>query len=656
MLQEWDQRRGDRDDLPRRDIHVVQLFRRDLFKALTRAGLNPLLNEESVLVDRRIRLRHDVAVFLVGGEVLHLVGDEGFDVDDREAVERLQTIAHGLRDLLARGRDLTAARSLDILVQNRADDMAVAQPQLPDHAPVRRLDEPEVVDQAEGGQTADQADIRTFRRLDRADAPVVAVVHIAHIESGPIAAETTGAKGAEPALVRQLRQRIGLVHELAQLAAAEKFLHRGDDGADVDQRAGRRLVRVRDRHALAHDPLHAQQADAELVLHQLTDGAHAAVAEVVDIVGAVLAVVDPNLLPDDRDQVMLRERSLFVVGVGQASVELVATNATQVVAARVEEEAVQQPARVLVRRRVTRAQTAIDLQQGPSLGAVLVFGRGRLLGDRAVQEVVQLVGVHVFQHRAHALVGTEQRVVLDLLVGIDRAKQRRDRDLALAVHLDGEDVLRAGLQFQPGTAIGDQLGRAEHAARVGVLRRGEVDTGRAHELTDDDALGAVNHEGAVRRHQWEVAEEELLLLDLATFLDDQLDRHPQRRGEGQIALATVVLGEGWIDLGQQLVEGKVIVDFGSRQVAQTVVAKDQLHAIAREVLDRRDLGEQFVQALLQEPAVGIQLQPDQIGQFLQLRNARVVAFRFWNQHTRDQVGRSRSSGRWGCRRHRETLS
>ena len=38
------------------------------------------------------------------------------------------------------------------------------------------------------------------------------------------------------------------------------------------------------RHALLDHALHAQQADAELVLDQLADRAHAAVAEVVDVV------------------------------------------------------------------------------------------------------------------------------------------------------------------------------------------------------------------------------------------------------------------------------------------------------------------------------------------------------------------------------------
>ena len=46
------------------------------------------------------------------------------------------------------------------------------------------------------------------------------------------------------------------------------------------------LSELLDRHALLDDALHAQQADAEVVLDQLADGADAAVAQVIDVVGA----------------------------------------------------------------------------------------------------------------------------------------------------------------------------------------------------------------------------------------------------------------------------------------------------------------------------------------------------------------------------------
>src|SRR5207249_8805700 len=55
---------------------------------------------------------------------------------------------------------------------------------------VRRLDEAVLVDLAVGREGADETDVRTFGRLDRADSAVVAVVHVAHLEAGPIARQS----------------------------------------------------------------------------------------------------------------------------------------------------------------------------------------------------------------------------------------------------------------------------------------------------------------------------------------------------------------------------------------------------------------------------------------------------------------------------------
>ena len=61
----------------------------------------------------------------------------------------------------------------------------------------------------------------------------------------------------------------------------------GDDRPDVDQGLRRDRLDVLGRHPLAHDALHAGQADPDLVLDQLADGAQAPVAEVVDVVDLV---------------------------------------------------------------------------------------------------------------------------------------------------------------------------------------------------------------------------------------------------------------------------------------------------------------------------------------------------------------------------------
>ena len=72
------------------------------------------------------------------------------------------------------------------------------------HLAVRRLDEAELVDAGEGRERRDEADVRTFRRLDRADAAVVRRVDVAHLEAGALAREAAGPERREAALVRHL--------------------------------------------------------------------------------------------------------------------------------------------------------------------------------------------------------------------------------------------------------------------------------------------------------------------------------------------------------------------------------------------------------------------------------------------------------------------
>src|SRR5699024_9242343 len=102
--------------------------------------------------------------------------------------------------------------------------------------------------------------------------------------------QTAGAQSGHTALVGQLGQRVGLIHELAQGAAAEELLDGGGDRTDVDEGLGRDDVQILDGHALPDDTLHAGEANAELVLQQLTHAAQAAVAQVVDIVGSAHAM------------------------------------------------------------------------------------------------------------------------------------------------------------------------------------------------------------------------------------------------------------------------------------------------------------------------------------------------------------------------------
>ncbi len=536
------------------------------------------------VIERGVRLRDDMLLFLIGGHVVDLVGH---DRTDRE----------GVRLLLLEFRDRSRGEGLAALEDDVAALGHEVRPGLelgqtgfvvadgPLDLSIGRLDEAIAVDPTVRRERPDQADVRPFRRLDGADPTVVAVVDVADVEAGALTRETARAEGRQAALARQLGERIGLVHELGQLASAEELLHRGHDGPDVDQGIRGRLVQLLDRHPLADDTLHAEEADAERVLDQLAIRADAAVAEVVDVVLGMEAAVALDEVADDGRDVLAGDRALLARQLGakptgdgvQLLVELVPAHPTEVVAAEVEEEAFDELASVVTRGRIARSQFLVDLDEGLGLrvGQVLV----ERVGD------VRMLDVDIDRG--------EQPGDLVVLLVADGSKQGGRGDLALAVHLDPELVLVVGLELEPRAAVRDDLGREEHPARRRVLDLAVVDPRRADQLADDDALGTVDDERALVGHPRVVAHVDALALDLAGLLDQELDIDVQRLAERQVLGAALLLGV--------------------LRLPELVVEELELHHLPGEVLDRADLVEEIPQPLLHEPGEGIELQLDEVG-------------------------------------------
>ena len=116
-----------------------------------------------------------------------------------------------------------------------------------------------------------------------------------------------------------------------------------------------------------------KQADAVLVLHQLADRAHPAVAEMVDVVDLAAAVLEVDQHLEDGEDVLLAQRADRVLGLeAQARVHLDAADRRKVVALAVEEQAVEQRLGGLQRRRLARAHDAVDVDQRVLARRVLV--------------------------------------------------------------------------------------------------------------------------------------------------------------------------------------------------------------------------------------------------------------------------------------------
>ena len=221
----------------------------------------------------------------------------------------------------------------------------------------------------------------------------------------------------------QFRQRIGLVHELGELRAAEEFPDRRHHRPDIDQRC--RCSRSRVHlccHPLFDDPLHSQQSYAYLVLYQLADGPDSAVAQMVDVVRPENAVVDLDHHLEQGDDVLGPQGALVGTFLRvESPVELVATYLAQVVAPGIEEQVLYEILGVLDVGRLTGSQPAIELQQ-----RLFLIGNARVLLDSRLDVLVLRVLVNVLEE------------ALELLIsGIpQRAQKGADRRLPLPVDLD----------------------------------------------------------------------------------------------------------------------------------------------------------------------------------------------------------------------------
>ena len=320
VLKERNERRRHRNQLLRRHVHEVHLVRRNELDVAGMAHDNEIVGETALRVDRGVGLSDRVAALFHRRQIDHLVGD---------------------------------ATVLDLAVG--------------------RFDEAVFVDPRIGRERVDQADIRPFRGLDRTDAPVVRRVHVAHLEAGALARETTRTKRRQTPLVRDLRERIGLVHELRELRRAEELAHSSCRWLRVDQVLRHHRVDIDRRHPLLDRAFHAQKADAVLVLHQLADRAHPAIAKVVDVVDLALAVAQIDQRTDHREDVLLAQRANAVLG-GQIKphVHLHAADRGEVIALGIEEQRVEHRLCGVDRRRLARAHDAIDVEQRVLASHVLV--------------------------------------------------------------------------------------------------------------------------------------------------------------------------------------------------------------------------------------------------------------------------------------------
>src|SRR3546814_8250612 len=102
----------------------------------------------------------------------------------------------------------------------------------------------------EARERVDQADVRTFRGFNRADAAIMGGVNVAHFKARAFTGKTARPERRHTTLVRDFGQRIGLIHELGKLRGAEELAHGSNSGLRVNEVVGHDCRNVDARHAL----------------------------------------------------------------------------------------------------------------------------------------------------------------------------------------------------------------------------------------------------------------------------------------------------------------------------------------------------------------------------------------------------------------------
>src|ERR1700733_3868499 len=516
-----------------------------------------------------------------------------------------------------------------------------------------------VVDLGENAQARDQADVRAFRRLDRADAAVVGDVNVADLEACPLAVESAGAQRAQAAFVREHREGVGLVDHLRQLAAAEEIFDGGRHALRIDQRTGRHLFDVLEAHPLLDGAPELEETFPHFVGSQLVDRPQAAVAEVIDVVDLGVLVVGPkpDEITDRIDEIFGAKRHLRIRDVlVELAVDAEPTDAAQPVTVDVEEFLFEEVGRLLELRRVAGPQPLVNPQQGRLVAGGHFLRRGLVAGP-VFHDAVEHQGIAQlrhdldgpdarFGHRDDVRFGDQVAAldddfaaafVLDRIddvfdgnlidqfrvialshlhlggfveeadqgrvgreIGRHGPQQGHRGEFSALVDTDAERFLLADDQLDPAAALRDDAARIVLAfSRLGAEHK--VDARRAVELADHDALGPVDDELAAAEHDGHVAQVNFFL-DRLLFDEPQPDAERTAVGQPQLAA------------------------FGGRVAGLAQLVAKVFEAVLSVVaLDREDLAQNLFEALglalartslkLQKAGVRLGLDPRQVGDF-----------------------------------------
>ena len=381
-------------------------------------------------------------------------------------------------------------------------------------------------------------------------------VHIPHLEAGSVAVEATRSEGRETTLVGEFRQRVGLVHKLAELTPSEEVAHHRTESLRVDEllRGHPLDVHIEEGHALLDQALGAGQAHPALVGQEFAHRTHTTAAQVIDVVNRAIPLLQIKEILDRREEVLRHHDALCGIDADlELLIDLVAAHPGEVVLLGVKEETLEKGPCVGGSGRIPRPQFLVDVLEC----ALLVFCG--ILAQRFEKNLVltgidhldglDLEGQKLANHSDGQWIvgpGHHQVLILDVLEEdhgaelflVHRFAELQFLDLVelldqvtfaripegpqkgggqefatttAAVEVYVEQIVGIKLHLQPGTTIRDDPEGMEDLT-VEVNRLLEADPRRAVQLGDDHPLRSIDYEGSAAGHHGQFPHVDTLLL------------------------------------------------------------------------------------------------------------------------------------------------
>ncbi len=338
----------------------------------------------------------------------------------------------------------------------------------------------------------------------------------------------------------------------------------------------------------------------------------------VNVIGRFDAVINLNHAPDKANDVGLGNGAVRDGNVEvEFLVQFVTPHPLEVVMPLVEQLLFEERAGIIQRGRVAGPHLLEEFNQR-GLGhrqpaAQIPF---RLLAQGGGNKQAVGVIIDILEERDDFFVRPDREDVIGAAITDSRqgAQEDGNRHGALAVELQDDVVVFAGLELHPRAAVRNQFGHRQGASGGAVGGSLEIDARRTNQLRNDNALRSIDDERAFVGHLREIAQEDILLDGFGNIRPSQQHRNIERAGIGQVALDA--LFDGMLGVAKPILQAPFLR-------LRAAAGEIQFHALVIR-LDGRDLVEQIAETFALEALEGIQLHLDEIGQAEVDRDARVI--------------------------------